>query len=94
MGVSVSQVHNNILNPIVAILKFLSHLVFEFNAPIVRKDKSSFERTKVVSHDRQICVVSIFACRRILQCIRDTEIKGNNSKIIRIKQIITCLFPG
>ena len=52
------------------ILKFRSHLVFEFNAPIVRKDKS------LVSHDRQICVVSIFACRRILQCIREYWNKG------------------
>ena len=29
-----------ILAILVAILKFLSHLVFELNAPIVRKDKS------------------------------------------------------
>ena len=35
------QCNNNfIIRYIVAILKFLSHLVFEFNAPIVRKDKS------------------------------------------------------
>ena len=60
------------LEVIVAILKILFHLVFEFNASIVQKDKS-------VPHDRQICVVSIFACRRILQCIRDAKIKGNNS---------------
>ena len=34
----------------------------------------SFERIKVVPHDRQMCVVSIFVRRRILQCTRDTEI--------------------
>ena len=56
---------------LVAILKVPSNLVFEFNAFIVWKDKSS--------STWQICVVSILACRRILQGIRDTEIKGNNS---------------
>ena len=49
---------------VVAILKFLSHLVFEFNAPTVRKDKSgSIWKINVCSlhSDEFILLNSIFS---------------------------------